>query len=368
MEQTPYFSYRNNNLAKGCKLCIKGKKLVLFITGVCSNNCYYCPLSEEKYKQDVIYANEMPINDLNDIIKEARLCSARGAGITGGDPLTKPERTIEAIKILKKEFGKDFHIHLYTPLIHVSEKIIKSLEQAGLDEIRFHPNLDDKSLWEKIKIKANIPKGIEIPVIPNKEREIISLIDFSKGYINFLNLNELEYADAKHNKLAELGFEPKNEFTYGVKGSEELALKILKSYPEINIHYCTTKLKDSVQLMNRISLRAKNIKKPYEILKGASIIRGAIYLKELTPDFGFQKRLKEANKKEVLEKLNEAKKRLSKHFKNIDVDEVKLRLITSKQEVKQKAKIIRQLGFIPYTTEELATYDEFEIESEELMY
>ncbi|HRZ19884.1 MAG TPA: radical SAM protein, partial [Methanofastidiosum sp.] len=38
-------SYYTGKLSKGCKLCIKGRKSVLFVTGLCGVNCYYCPLS-----------------------------------------------------------------------------------------------------------------------------------------------------------------------------------------------------------------------------------------------------------------------------------------------------------------------------------
>ena len=366
MKKTKHFSYKNNKLSRGCEQCVKGRKLVLFITGVCGNSCYFCPLSEHKYKKDVIYANEMPIKDIKDIIQESQLCSSRGAGITGGDPLTELDRTIRVIKLLKEEYSKNYHIHLYTPLNNVSPDTIRQLEDAGLDEIRFHPDLESDKLWKRVKINTTMSKGIEIPVIPNKREETIKLIDYIKGSVDFLNLNELEYADVKHNKLAELGFEPKSDYSYGVKGSEELALELLKLYPKMNIHYCTTKLKDSVQLMNRIKLRAINVKKPYDKLNGASLIRGAIYLKQLTPDFGFQKKLAKVNKEKILKKLEKAKEKLSKHIKNLDIDENKLRILTSKQEVKQKAVTIKKLGYVPYITEELATFDQFEIESEEL--
>jgi uncharacterized protein len=366
MEKTQNYSYKNNKLAKGCELCVKGRKLVIFITGVCKNNCYFCPISETKHQKDVIFANEMPIENIHDIIKEAELCSARGAGITGGDPLTKLDRTLRVIKLLRDKFGKAFHIHLYTPLTHASPEVVKKLENAGLDEIRFHPDLDDETLWRRTKIATTMSKGVEIPVVPNKKEQIKKLIDFIQGSVHFLNLNELEYSDSKHNKLAELGFEPKSDLSYGIKGSEELALKLLKLYPKMNIHYCTTKLKNSVQLMNRIKLRAINVRKPYDKLNGASLIRGAIYLKELTPDFGFQKKLAKANKEKILEKLEKAKVKLKPHLKHLDIDENKLRILTSRQELKQKASAVKKLGYIPYVTEELATYDQFEIESEEL--
>ncbi len=50
-----------------------------------------------------------------------------------------------------------------------------------------------------------------------------------------------------------------------------------------NVHYCTAKLKDKVQLSNRIKLRAKNVKKPYDIVTAeGTIYHGVVF----TRDFG----------------------------------------------------------------------------------
>ncbi|MBT4174458.1 radical SAM protein [archaeon] len=337
MEKTKFKSYSNGKLPRGCELCVKGKKTVVFVTGVCTKSCYFCPLSEKKFHKDVIYANERPIEDLKDIVTEAKLCSSKGVGLTGGDPLTKLDRTIQIIKLLKKEFGTHFHIHLYTPLDLVDEKTIKKLEQAGLDEIRFHPDLDDNKLWKKVNIKTTMSKGIEIPVIPKKDiKKLIKSIE-----VDFINLNELEYADAKHNKLAELGYETRDELSYGIKGSEEFALELLEAFPEKKMHYCTTKLKDSVQMMNRIKLRAKNVRQEYDILTGeGTLIRGAIYG----------------------DNLEQVKKLKFKTYK----DKVKPRLLCKRHDIKKFAKHLKKMNLRPEIVEDLATYDEFEIESQEL--
>jgi pyruvate formate-lyase activating enzyme-like uncharacterized protein len=186
-------------------------------------------------------------------------------------------------------------------------------------------------------------KGIEIPCIPNKDLK--KLIEFAKNYVEFFNLNELEYADATHNKLAELGYETKDEFSYGVKGSEETALKILNEFPDLKIHYCTTRLKDSVQMMNRIKLRAKNAKRSFDILTtDGTLIRGSI----------------KGN-----ENLEEMHKKVSKYFDN-EIDPLKNRLLCAKNNVKKFSSKLKQIGYKLEIVEELATYDQFEIESEEI--
>ncbi|MFC1697913.1 radical SAM protein [Nanoarchaeota archaeon] len=289
MEKTKFYSYKTNKhaLPKGCQLCVKGQKLVLFITGLCPRHCIYCPISDKKYKKDITYANEWPTNDIKEIIKEAELCDAKGAGITGGDPLCTIDRTIKFIKALKKQFGKKFHIHLYTSLDLITKSTLDKLEKAGLDELRIHPNIDNDKLWDKINLIKGykFDLGIEIPAIPKKKRQIKSLIKHFAPHIKFINLNELEVADNKVNKLLKLGYRTKSKLSYAVKGSEELAKELLKfiekNHPKLKVHYCTAKLKDKVQMAERIKRRAKNIAQPFDLITDeGTLYRGAIYAKK----------------------------------------------------------------------------------------
>ncbi|WP_461866236.1 radical SAM protein, partial [Thermococcus sp.] len=140
VRKTDYFSYAVGELPKGCRLCVRGEKLVLFTTGVCPRSCFYCPLSPWR-REDVVYANERPVKSFDDILKEALLMEAKGAGVTGGDPLARLDRTTEYIRVLKEAFGEDFHVHLYTTGALATKKNLEKLYDAGLDEIRFHPDL-----------------------------------------------------------------------------------------------------------------------------------------------------------------------------------------------------------------------------------
>ena len=87
IESTKFFSHKIGTIPRGCQLCVRGEKLVMFVTGLCPRNCSYCPISDKKHQHDVTYANEWPTADINDIIEEARLTEAKGAGFTGGDPM-----------------------------------------------------------------------------------------------------------------------------------------------------------------------------------------------------------------------------------------------------------------------------------------
>ena len=347
MQKTSYYSFKSGNLAKGCELCVKGQKLVFFITGLCRQNCFFCPVSEKKSQKDAIYANEWKIKFPEDLMEEARLTRAKGAGITGGDPLTKLNKTIYYIKLLKKTFGKKFHIHLYTPLILVNEKTLKKLYNSGLDEIRFHPNINNKKEWDRILLakKFKWQVGIEIPVIPKMEKQTKQLIDFIKGNVDFLNLNELERSDSTVSKLDILGYKTKDSISYGIKGSEELAKKLLR-YAEKNgipTHYCTARLKDKVQLTNRIKRRAKTIATKFDkITKDGTLIRNAIY----------------TNNPEKTKKL--LKNLIQEKYLIEDKD----RLITSKQILKKHKNKLKSLNLKPAIVEEYPTYDRMIVEME----
>ena len=393
--QTHYHSYKLGTLPKGCQLCVQGSKLVLFITGLCPRCCYFCPISDKKYKKDVTYADEWPVTNIHQIIEEAKLINAKGAGITGGDPLCKLWNTLSSIRTLKKQFGKEFHIHLYTSLDLINEKNLKSLYKAGLDEIRFHLNLDDDKLWNKIKlaIKYDWDIGVELPVIPKKEKALKKVILFLNkiNKIKFLNLNELEIADNKANKLSKLGYKTKNQLSYAVKGSEELALKLLKFIQKnnikLNVHYCTATLKDKVQVGNRIKRRAKNIKKTFDkVTSIGTLIRGAIYLENLKPGMGYRRKLSKISKNKkntYLKKLNTIKNNLKKDFNIennlIDIDKNKLRILTSVKEIKKirnkidrnilnninkDKKLLKNKDLFLAIVEEYPTFDQLELNVE----
>jgi len=283
-------SVYTGRLADGCIQCRRGAKMVLFVTGLCPNSCFYCPVSDKKSGRDVIYANERLVAGSRDevieqIIDEARLIDAEGTGITGGDPLAVADRTSDFIRELKVAFGPKHHIHLYTTI--TSETAIRRVAEAGLDEIRFHP---DESLWHRIEetayrdavllsIGLGMKTGFEIPVIPGMEEEILHLIDFAAdSRMDFANLNELEFSDNNRPAMEQRGFVQKNELDYGVLGSEESAYRIIqRSRAEIPLHYCSASFKNSVQLTRRIKRRAENVAEKYDtITDEGTLLRGMI--------------------------------------------------------------------------------------------
>ncbi len=373
---TPYFSHRLGSLPRGCQHCVRGEKLVLFVTGMCPRNCPYCPISDRKHQNDVTFANEWPTSDIREIIEEASLTDAKGAGFTGGDPLVKMGRTIRYIRALKRRFGRKFHIHLYTSFDLATPERLRRLHDAGLDEIRFHPDLDDDGLWHRIDDAKEYgwDVGVEIPAIPGKKTKTLKLMKFLDKRINFLNINELEVSDAKANRLSEQGMKTKNKLSYGVKGSDALAKLLLrealKDKLSYDVHYCTAKLKDKVQLARRIRRRAKNVKQEFDILNAdGTLTRGVIYLPFLAPSFGYDGRLAKLTGRQrsfILNKLTLARKHLMKEHgvpaKLLMVDERRFRILTNAGVPQHMSEEIKSMGLKPAIVTEYPTWDALIIE------
>jgi len=276
-------AYRGK-LPPGCVLCEKGAKLVLLVTGRCRRRCFYCPLSQAKKGRDVFYANEMRISNVEQAIYEAKLIDALGTGITGGDPLLAIDRTTTAIRALKRRFGTGHQIHLYTST--ADSKRIDRLARAGLDEIRFHPPVSmwlrlDRSEFAvavRIAMKRGLDTGLELPAIPGMERNLAGAVEFADLMgLGFVNLNELEFSETNWQSLRIRGFKVRDDLSAGVEGSEETALAILRDRRSISIHYCSSAFKDGIQLRRRIARRAKNVRKPHELLtQDSTLVKGVI--------------------------------------------------------------------------------------------
>jgi len=269
-------------LPKGCELCLKGSKMVLFVTGICGKGCFYCPLSASRKDKDVIYADEVPIKNDLEIILECKAIDAEGTGITGGDPLIKARRTLKYVRLLKREFGREHHIHLYTNGMFAERDVLKQLKDAGLDEIRFHPS---REFWGRIAAAKEIGMyaGAELPAIPGEEEKIKEFVKYLKEIkADFLNLNQLEFSPENAIQLKQRGHSLEKGEMSAVMGSEETAINIIKwaktegiPFP---IHYCPSYVKDSIQTKKRLLRRARNVRRPYEEISGDGLV-GRVVIK-----------------------------------------------------------------------------------------
>lgn len=260
--KTKFNSFCSSEICEGCKYCVRGEKLVLFVSGKCSRSCWYCSLSEKRKNKDIIYANEREIKNEKELVEEVKESQATSAGITGGDALLFLDRTIKLARDLKKNF-ENFHIHIYLPTKLADRYKLRKLSNY-IDEIRFHPEFLTRKMNEE-EIKKDIEKiklagefwskdniGIELPCIPDKKTEILEFIKKVKSDIGFANLNEFEISDSNFDIIKKKY--KMNEDTYTIKNSVKAGKWIIKKLEKekIKIHLCTADTKNNYQYQNRL--------------------------------------------------------------------------------------------------------------------
>jgi len=288
MIELPYGSFMVRGKSPSCEICWKGGKLVIFITGLCSrySTCFYCTISPEKRGKDWVFADEIKVREEADVLREARLIEAEGAGITGGEPTLVIDRVCRYVKILRENFGKGFDIHLYTNSVGIDSDSLRRLESAGLDEIRFHTW--HKKDWEKIRLALdfNFRVGAEMPAIPEKtyERKLMELAIFLDSIgAHFLNINELEFSEGNRSNLLSKGYSVRTDSGVAVYGSKAVARKVLEYIEKetgILGYFCSAEIKE-MQVLNRWRRRAKNVAKPYQHVTDQGtlvfgVIRGSV--------------------------------------------------------------------------------------------
>jgi len=348
MLKTKFSSYCVNSLPSGCKLCVRGKKLVVFITGLCQRNCWYCSLSEKRKNKDKIWVNEIECKNIKEMLEEAKESRATSAGITGGDPFLCFKRTLKFVSALKRNFGKNFHIHIYLPTKFLTKEKLKKLSKY-IDEVRFHPEFLARKLSNK-EIERDIERikqanlfwkkqdiGIELPMLPDKKQSIFEFIKKISKYIGFVNLNELEISDTNFNFITK-NYKLK-EGGYVVAGSKEAGLWILKKCEKENklklkVHLCTAELKNNFQFRERL--------KRHKILPFGKRTKDGLVVYFIT-NIKNHKTLKKAKLK-------------------FFIDKKKNRIILSEK----TAKKLLNFGLKVERVEEFPTYDAIEVEREEV--
>lgn len=279
--------HKDRSLSRGCVLCHKGSKMVLFLTGLCPRSCWYCPLSKERKGKDVIYANERRIHIPGEAAEVSRLMSALGTGITGGEPLILPERVEQFSRHLKAEFGASHHIHLYTGIAPGREHL------SGLvglvDEIRMHPPHEQ---WDGIAgsefkdaacmaRKMGFSIGIEVPSLPG-----IGSLEPILPFLDFLNVNELEWGETNALAMRERHLTLEDGVHNAVSGARGWAMSLLGN-PKV--HWCSSRFKDSVQLRKRLLRVARNTARPFDqVTRDGTILYGVLESKGVLPPLFLQ--------------------------------------------------------------------------------
>jgi pyruvate formate-lyase activating enzyme-like uncharacterized protein len=301
-----------------------------------------------------MFANERPISRDGDLLEEAHLMDALGTGLTGGDPLIVPERTLRILSILKSEFGPDHHVHLYTAMSKLSKPLLSKLGKAGLDEIRFHASPAHREVMKRA-VSVGLNVGVEIPSIPGRIREMEEIVSMADECgVRFLNLNELEMCESTSEAFGKRDLRLVGDHSMSIEGSLDEALRVAEFCEEntsLDVHVCPSGLKDSVQLKNRLGRMADRLRRPYEAIDEDNLLVKTV----ITPRDRW-------SRSQMSRLANELRKELDLELEMLVFNEERGRLETLPELAEEVSLIVDSERVEVALTEEYPTWDRFETE------
>jgi hypothetical protein len=111
--------------------------------------------------------------------------------------------------------------------------------------------------------------GIEVPALPGLELLVPAL-----PYLDFLNINELEWGDTNAHEMRSRGHEPADDLHNAIQGARDWADELCR---HDKVHWCSSAFKDSVQLRERLKRTAENTARPFdEITPDGTIVYGVL--------------------------------------------------------------------------------------------
>jgi pyruvate formate-lyase activating enzyme-like uncharacterized protein len=264
-------------LAPGCSLCADGKWSCLFINNICNGRCFYCPTSQQAKSSPA--TNNLDFPNPQDYLDYLAVFGITGASISGGEPLLTFDRSLEYVRKIKKRFGSDIHLWLYSNGMLATPEKIKALREAGLDEMRFDISADCYKLDHLRLAVGHIPTiTVEIPAIPEHYELLRDLLpELAAAGVNHLNLHQMRATPYNLPKLLTRGYRFVHAPMVLVHGSELTALRLIRDSLEMEnvpaINYCSYAYKSRFQGRAARQRAARQLVRPHEDITDAGYLR-----------------------------------------------------------------------------------------------
>jgi len=260
LDNRTYFVGDESKFSKGCRSCLLGTGLsAIRKTNKCNLECKFCynygelddisPVGEGMWEIGGTKFYDKDIDLLLSIHKKPT-----GISYVYLEPFMEIEKYYS---IIKKFSAAGIHQHLYTNGTLATEDTLKSLGEAGLDELRF--NLGASNCSDKVIKNIGIAKkyiknvGIETPMTPEffqaffkKKQDILDTkLDFINCAELHLNENNIDNYYEENMYISRHGY-------ISPIWSRELTLKFMRTAQEENwdlaVHDCSNHTKFSRDL------------------------------------------------------------------------------------------------------------------------
>lgn len=266
-----------SNLSPGCRICGAGGWSCLFINGRCNGRCFYCPSSQNE--TGLPTTNTVDFHSPADYVAYLERFGFTGVGISGGEPLLTPQRTVAFIRAVKKHFGASLHVWLYTNGTLVDSRILGQLRDAGLDEIRFDIGATEYRL-DKLRLATGVIPivTVEIPAVPEEAHRLKAMmLEMRDAGVLHLNLHQLRLTPYNFPRLVTRPYTYLHGEKVTVLESEQAALELLyhalDQGVDLPVNYCSFVYKKRYQGLAARRRNAQVVIKAHEEVTDNGYIR-----------------------------------------------------------------------------------------------
>ncbi|HAH07321.1 MAG TPA: hypothetical protein DCM05_12505 [Elusimicrobia bacterium] len=241
-------------LPPGCRGCLQGKGTNLYATGLCTRECFFC--FNEHPRKDEMVVHGFPVKTPEAAAEVVERFQLSSVGISGGEPLLKPERVLGILRALRK-LPRRLRIDLYTNGDKATVELLRRLKEAGLDSVRLNLAAGGFDLRPvKRALQVFEETTVEVPVFPEALDDLKGMaLDLDRIGAPFLILHELfscrdnePGVRARGHKAA--GSQPEHLLWRPVEGAEEAVLELLlfclERTKRLSAYYCSCLTQDAI--------------------------------------------------------------------------------------------------------------------------
>jgi pyruvate formate-lyase activating enzyme-like uncharacterized protein len=195
-------------LPPGCKPCLAGKGTNLYVTGLCTRDCFFC--FNQKPRKDETVVHGIPVKSPEEAVAVVRRFDLRSVGLSGGEPLMFPDRVLGLIRALKAMTPSPL-VDLYTNGDRATEKVLRALKDSGLNGVRFDAAARDYDLAPVALARKIFDEvAVEIPVVPGDMPRLKAMVlALDRMNVPFLNIHELFLCSENRERVLAAGEKPK---------------------------------------------------------------------------------------------------------------------------------------------------------------
>lgn len=241
-------------LPAGCRSCLKGRGTNLYVTGLCTRDCFFC--FNHKPRKDEIVVHGIPVRSAAEAAEVVERFKLHSVGISGGEPLLFPDRVLELLRALRA-LGRPLKIDLYTNGDRATAPLLRKLKAAGLDALRMNLVARDYDLSPVRDALAVFPElAVEIPAVPSQlARQKKLILELDTLGVPYLNLHELFVSPENAARMAAEGYAAaeaghRHLIWKPVPESGEAALKLLlfslRHTRRLSAYYCSCGTQETI--------------------------------------------------------------------------------------------------------------------------